>query len=109
MTLVNLCAPDQGEIPIGRVTRVADEESSSRSVMISPLSAAGSPDLLAAPRQGIERGMRQMAAAAENMANGDISPENVVQQIQAEVLVKANVVAARTADEILGSLIDTLA
>ena len=53
--------------------------------------------------------MRQMAAAAENMANGDISPENVVQQIQAEVLVKANVVAARTADEILGSLIDTLA
>lgn len=67
------------------------------------------PDLFAAPRQGIERGIQQMNTAAAAIANGDVSPENVVQEIQAAVLVKANAVSARTAGEILGSLIDTLA
>lgn len=67
------------------------------------------PDLFAAPRQGIQRGFEQLGAAAEQIAQGEISPENVVQQIQAEILVKANVASARTADEILGSLLDTLA
>jgi len=74
--------------------------------------AAGAPAasrLFAAPREGIARGIQQMNAAAARVAEGDLSPENVVAQIEAEVLVKANVAAARTADEILGSLIDTLA
>lgn len=77
--------------------------------MVSPITSSVSSNLFAAPRSGIERGMRQLQDAAGQIAQGDISPENVVQQIQAEVLVKANVMAARTADQILGSLIDTLA
>lgn len=77
--------------------------------MVSSVTSSGMPDLFAAPRQGIQRGVQQLNAAAEQIAAGDVSPGNVVQQIQAEMLVKANVVAARTADEILGSLLDTLA
>jgi len=77
--------------------------------MISATSSAGMPDLFAAPLQGMRRGIEQMNAAAQQVAQGDISPDNVVQQIQAEVMVKANAIAARTADEILGSLLDTLA
>ena len=77
--------------------------------MVSSIRTTGTPDLFAAPRSGIERGMRQMHDAAQEIAQGEITPENVVQQIQAEVLVKANVMAARTADQILGSLLDTLA
>ena len=65
-------------------------------------------NLFAAPLQGMQRGVQQMNVAAERVAEGDLSPGNVVEQIQAEMLVKANVVAARTADEILGSLLDTL-
>ncbi len=77
--------------------------------MISSIEASGQPNLFAAPMRGIQRGMQQMSEAAQKVAEGDISAENVVQQISAEMLVKANAVAARTADEILGSLIDTLA
>lgn len=77
--------------------------------MISSVGSSGMPDLFAAPLQGIQRGMEQMSEAAQQVAEGDISPENVVQQMQAEILVKANVAAARTADQILGSLLDTLA
>lgn len=78
-------------------------------VMISSINSSGMPDLFAAPLQGIQRGVDQLNTAAQAVAQGDISPGNVVQQIQAEMLVKANVVAARTADQILGSLLDTLA
>ena len=67
------------------------------------------PDLFAAPRQGIERGIQQLNTAAGRIAQGDLSPGNVVQIIEAEMLVKANAVTARTAGDILGSLINTLA
>lgn len=77
--------------------------------MISSVGTSSSPDLFAAPRQGIQRGIEQLNTAAGRIAEGDLSPENVVQEIQAEILVKANTVSARTAGEILGSLIDTLA
>jgi hypothetical protein len=63
-------------------------------------------DLFAAPLEGMRRGIAQANKAAENLASGDISPENVVMQIQAEVLVKANAVAARTAADLLGAIID---
>lgn len=77
--------------------------------MVSSLSPSAHSNLFAAPLQGIQRGMQQMGAAAQRVAEGDVSAANVVQQIEAEMLVKANVVAARTVDEILGSLLDTLA
>jgi hypothetical protein len=76
--------------------------------MISPAGSAGSNanNYFAAPLEGIRRGMAQAGEAAEKMARGDLSPENVVAQIQAEVLVKANVAVMRTTQEILGSIID---
>lgn len=73
------------------------------------ISGIGSNGLLAVPLQGIQRGMEQLNTAAGRVAEGDVSPENVVQQIQAEVMVKANAMTARTVDTILGSLLDTLA
>jgi hypothetical protein len=63
-------------------------------------------DLFAAPLEGMRRGLAQAGQAAEKVASGDLSPENVVAQIQAGVLVKANAVAVQTADELLGSIID---
>ncbi len=75
--------------------------------MISPTdSATRGLNLFAAPLQGIQRGMAQAGEAVQKIASGDLSPENIVQQMQAEVLVKANATALRTADEILGALLD---
>jgi hypothetical protein len=78
--------------------------------MITP--ADSSPrtiNLFAAPLDGIRRGMEQANQAATKIAAGDVSPENVVSQIQAEILVKANAASMRTADEILGTLLDATA
>jgi hypothetical protein len=77
--------------------------------MISPADASGPTNLFAAPLEGIRRGVAQASESAQKIASGDVSPENVVAQIQAEILVKANAVALRTADEILGTMLDTKA
>jgi hypothetical protein len=74
--------------------------------MISPIASQGRMDLFAAPLEGMRRGAAQAGQAAQNIAAGDLSPENVVAQIQAETLVKANAIAAKTAAGILGSIID---
>jgi hypothetical protein len=63
-------------------------------------------NLFAAPLQGIQRGLAQAGEAAGKIAQGDLSPQNIVSQIEAEILVKANAVSLRTADEILGALLD---
>jgi len=75
--------------------------------MISPTdSSAGSLNLFAAPLQGIQRGLAQADEAARKIAAGDVSPQNVVDQMEASILVKANVASMRTADEVLGALLD---
>jgi hypothetical protein len=77
--------------------------------MISATSTSISGNLFSAPIEGVRRGFAQAGDAATKIAQGDVSPGNVVAQIQAEVLVQANAVSMRTADEILGALIDTTA
>jgi hypothetical protein len=75
--------------------------------MISPTgSSPARVNLLSAPMEGIRRGVEQASQAATRIASGDVSPANIVSQIQAEILVKANAVSMRIADELLGSLID---
>lgn len=50
--------------------------------------------------------MRQQAESGERIAEGDLSPENMIGLIEAEAMVKANAVVLRSADELLGSLLD---
>jgi hypothetical protein len=68
-----------------------------------------SQGLYTAPMDGVRQGMADAAAAAGDLAEGDLSPDNVVAMIQAEMLVKANAISVRTADQLIGSLLDTLA
>lgn len=63
----------------------------------------------AASLEGMRRGVDQAGAAAQRMAEGEITPDNAVGMIEAEMLVKANAVAARTIDQLLGSLLDAKA
>lgn len=66
-------------------------------------------NLYTAPLQGIQQGLNQADEAARKIAAGDVSPRNVVDQMQAGIAVKANVASMRTADEILGSMLDEMA
>jgi hypothetical protein len=76
------------------------------------ISAAGSSStssaaLLSNPMEGIRRGFQQASQASAKIADGDVSPENEVSMMQAEILVKANTVVAKTADKLLGAFLDT--
>jgi hypothetical protein len=61
------------------------------------------------PLEGIRRGVSQANAAAAGIAQGDVSPENMVGLIEAGVQVKAGAAVERAADQTLGSLLDAVA
>ena len=74
--------------------------------------AVGSPvrvDMFFAPQEGLRRGVSQANAAAAGIAQGDVSPENMVGLIAAKIQVKASAAAARTADQLIGTLLDAVA
>ncbi|MBI5381788.1 MAG: hypothetical protein HZA31_07805 [Opitutae bacterium] len=73
--------------------------------MISPLHTSGSGNLYDAPATGMRRGAAQLQQAADTSAQGEVAPSTVSLQIQAEILVQANVAAARAVDQIVGSLL----
>lgn len=77
--------------------------------VISSVEPRSSADLFAAPLEGMRRGMERTNRAAENLAEGEITPENVVGLMQGEALVKANAAYFRTVENVLGSLLNTRA
>lgn len=58
---------------------------------------------------GFQKAVKTMNKAANNIADGDVDPDQVVTLSQAAILAKANALAARSEDEIYGSLLKTLA
>jgi hypothetical protein len=65
--------------------------------------------MFSAPLEGIRRGINQANAAAAGIAQGDVSPENMVGLIESRIQVKASAAAERAADQTLGSLLDAVA
>lgn len=74
--------------------------------MISSLGPDISANLFTAPTQGIKRGMNEASAAAQKIAEGDLSPNNFTTLIQAGIAIKANRTVAVTADEMIGTLLN---
>ncbi len=77
--------------------------------MTSSISSTGTPDFFVAPRAGIKRGFERMNKAAANIANGDVSPENMIGLIEASAQVKASAEVVRVSDDATKSLFDTFA
>lgn len=77
--------------------------------MISPVSRTPEMNLLTAPVEGIQRGMAQVNAAAQNLAAGAITPENMVGMIEGTAVVKANAASLHTSSDIVGTILDTFA
>ena len=77
--------------------------------MISPINSSSRINPFAAPVDGIRRAITQAGAASEKLADGEITPENMVALLEAKALVKANAASIRTADEIRRTLLDETA
>jgi hypothetical protein len=54
----------------------------------------------------MQRAFAQAAESAERIADGEVTPDNMVGLLEAEVLAKANASVLRTADDMLGWLFD---
>ena len=74
--------------------------------MISPASRFGQLELFDAPRQGMQRAFAQAGDAAGRIAEGEVTPDNMVDLLEAEALFKANAAVMRSADEMIGWLFD---
>jgi len=61
------------------------------------------------PLEGMRRGISEANAAAAGIAQGDVSPENMVGLMEGQIQVKASAAAARTADQTVGTLLNALA
>jgi hypothetical protein len=77
--------------------------------MIPSVGSIGRGDLFSASQDGIRRGVSRANAAAARIAQGEVTPENMVGLIEAGIQIKASVAAARAADQTLGTLLDTVA
>ena len=60
-------------------------------------------------QEGMRRGVNQANTAAAGIAQGDVSPENMVGLVEAQTQVKAGVAVGRTADQTIGTLLDAVA
>ena len=74
--------------------------------MISSLGSSVTSGLYDAPLQGIKRSVEDANAAAQKIAEGDISPDNFSALIQADIELKANRAVAVTTDDMIGSLLN---
>jgi hypothetical protein len=75
------------------------------SVASSPY-AYGQLELFEAPKQGMQRAFAQAGEAAERIAAGEVTPDNMIDLMEAEALAKANTAVLRTADDMIGWLFD---
>ena len=61
------------------------------------------------PLEGMRRGISEANAAAAGIAQGDVSPENMVGLMEGQIQVKSSAAVERAADQTLGSLLDAVA
>ena len=66
----------------------------------------GQLELFEAPKQGMQRAFAKAADSAGRIANGEVTPDNMVGLLEAEELAKANAAVLRTADDMIGWLFD---
>lgn len=58
---------------------------------------------------GVQRGQALVAQAAQSISEGEIDPQNMINLIEGQRTVEANLAVMRTEDEILGTILNTKA
>ncbi len=77
--------------------------------MISPVSFQSSPDAFAIAQEGMRRGLARFSQAAADVVQNDATPENMVGLIEGQRVYEMNAKVLRTADEMLGTLLNVFA
>ena len=76
-------------------------------VMINPTgSSSASSYFYTAPVSGMRRAEQQANTAAESIASGDLSAENMVSLNESKIMMKANAATLKAADSMMGTLLD---
>jgi len=75
--------------------------------MIAGLQSSRILGVFGAPLDGMRQSQRKLEEHSGRIARGDLSVENVVGLMEAEGLYKANAAAARTAGQMIGTILDT--
>jgi hypothetical protein len=68
--------------------------------------ASGMNRLFASAQEGIQRAVKQASVAGDQLANGEIDPQPILNLDEASILVKLNAITLRTGDEMLGTLLN---
>ena len=66
----------------------------------------GMNNLFASAQDGIQRAVKQAGVAADQLANGEIDPQPIIDLNEASVLVKLNAITLRPGGEMLGTLLN---
>ena len=77
--------------------------------VVSSVSSSSLPSPIASAQEGMRRGFARFSTAAEAVAQGNLDPGNVVGQIEGQRTYEMNAAVLKTADEMLGTLLDTKA
>lgn len=64
-------------------------------------------NLFTSAQEGMQRALKQANVAADHLADGDVDPQPIVDLDEASIMLKLNAVTLRTADEMLGTLLNT--
>jgi len=77
--------------------------------MVSSVSAQTLPDSFAVAQEGMRRGLARFNEGSQAVAQGNLDPGGVVGMIEGQRTYEMNAKVLRTADEMLGTLLDTIA
>ena len=67
------------------------------------------PTAFGAARDGMQRGLSQVARAAQSIAKGEINPQNATDLIEGQRTMEANAKVLQTSQEMVGTLLNTRA
>jgi len=74
--------------------------------VISSVPTSSSANATELAQEGMRRGLARFGTAAAAIAQGNLDPSNMVGQIEGQRTYEMNAAVVRTADEMLGTLLD---
>lgn len=67
------------------------------------------PTAFGEARDGMQRGLSQVARAAQSIAKGEINPQNVSDLIEGQRTMESSARVLQTSNEMIGTLLDVTA
>lgn len=76
---------------------------------MSSITSISATSSFSAAQSGVQRGQALVAQAAQSLSQGEIDPQNIINLIEGQRTVEANLKVMQTEDEILGTILNVKA